>query len=400
MKLTIDDIKKARINIQDVILATEVERSHSLGKQVGSQIFLKYENHQFTGSFKLRGAYNKIINLTEAEKKQGVVACSAGNHAQGVAFSAQKAGVRAKIVMPITAPLIKVEATRGYGAEVVLSGEIYDEAYEKARELEKTEGLIFVHPYEDPLIIAGQGTIGLEIMESIPELDMVIVPIGGGGLISGIATAVKAINPKCKVIGVQSIQAPGMSQLFHHKNPEATKRISTIADGIAIKKPSQVMYDSFISRLVDEVVTVTDDEIAEGIVFLLERSKTVVEGSGAVGVAALLSKKIQTGKNTCVILSGGNIDMNVISKVIEKGQISRGRLVALSVIVDDMPGNLNRLTKAIADLRANVLEVHHDRISQGLFLRETRIDFVLETTDKEHILRIKEALEKAGGKIL
>jgi threonine dehydratase len=399
MKLTIEDIKNARVNIQDVIRATEVEKSYSLSQLLGNNIFLKHENHQFTGSFKLRGAYNKICSLSEAEKKQGVVACSAGNHAQGVAFSAAKAGVRAKIVMPVTAPLIKVEATRGYGAEVILFGEIYDEAYEKARELEKTENLTFVHPYEDPLVIAGQGTIGLEILEKLPQLDTVIVPIGGGGLISGIATAVKTLKPSCRVIGVQSVQAPGMAQLFRKQIPQQAKRISTIADGIAIKKPSQEMYDSFISKLVDEIVTVSDDEIAEAIVLLLERTKTVTEGSGAVGVAALLSKKVHLGQNTCVILSGGNIDLNIISKVIEKGQISKGRLVELSVIVDDTPGSLNHLTKAIADLRANVLEVHHDRISQGLFLRETRIDFVLETTDKAHIQKIKEALEKAGGKI-
>lgn len=300
----------------------------------------------------------------------------------------------------MTAPLIKVEATRDYGAEVVLHGEIYDEAYEKARELEKSFGYNFVHPYEDPLIIAGQGTIGLEIMEQIKTLDSVIVPIGGGGLISGVATAVKTLNPGCRVIGVQSEQASGMYQMFKKQNVLLPKKISTIADGIAIKKPSEFMFKNYISRLVDEIVTVDDDEIAEAIVMLLERTKLVTEGSGAVGVAALLNNKLNIGKKCCVILSGGNIDLNIVSKVIEKGQIRKGRLVELSVVVDDTPGTLNRLTKAIADLRANVLEVHHDRISQGLFLRETRIDFVLETSNKEHVQQIRSALEKAGGRIL
>ncbi len=398
--ISIEDIENARKSIKGVIRETETEKSFSLSQTLGAEVFLKAENQQFTGSFKLRGAYNKIIHLNEAEKKKGVVACSAGNHAQGVAFSAKKAGVAATIVMPITAPLIKVEATRDYGAEVVLHGEIYDEAYEKARELEKNFGYNFVHPYEDPLIIAGQGTIGLELMEALPDLDSVVVPIGGGGLISGIATAIKKLKPSCRVIGVQSTQAPGMYQMFQKQDISLAKKISTIADGIAIKKPSEFMFKNYISRLVDEVVTVSDDEIAEAIVLLLERSKFVTEGSGAVGVAALLSRSLKIGKKSCVILSGGNIDLNIISKVIEKGQIRKGRLVELSVIVDDTPGNLNRLTKAIADLRANVLEVHHDRISQGLFLRETRIDFVLETSNKEHVQQIKLALEKAGGKIL
>jgi threonine dehydratase len=363
-------------------------------------VYLKFENTQRTGSFKIRGAYNKIANLTSEEKKRGVVASSAGNHAQGVALSASFAGVAATIVMPENAPLTKINATKGYGANVVLKGEIYDDAYEYARFLEKENGFVFVHPYEDPSIIAGQGTIGLELYERLPDLDSIVIPIGGGGLISGISTAIKALNPKIKIIGVQSEQASGMSQLFHHKTPHPKKRISTIADGIAIKHPSKLIYDTFISKNVDEVVTVSDDEIAEAIVFLLERAKTMTEGSGAAAMAAIMNKKLSLGKKTCVILSGGNVDLNVISKIIEKGQTKRGRLVELSVVVDDLPGNLNRLTKAIAEQKANILEVHHDRISQGLFLRETRIDFVLETSSPEHIERIKEALISAGGKIL
>lgn len=404
MKVTIQDIQDAQLRISSVIKKTEVDLSGSASRALGADTFFKYENSQFTGSFKLRGAYNRISTLSESEKKNGVVASSAGNHAQGVAFSAQKAGVKATIVMPENAPLTKIAATKGYGAEVVLYGELYDDAYEHARKLEKEKQLTFVHPYQDEKIIAGQGTIGLELLQQIPDLDTIIVPVGGGGLISGIATAIKAMNPNCRVIGVQSDQAPGMSQMFSQKSsilPTLPKRrISTIADGIAIKTPSAEMYESFISKLVDDVVTVSDDEIAEALVFLLERAKTVCEGSGAASFAAALAKKIKLGKRNCMLLSGGNIDLNIVAKIIEKGQIRRGRIVELSVIVDDTPGTLHRLTKTISEARANILQVHHDRISQGLFLRETRIDFVLETTSLEHVQEIKNALMQMGIKII
>ncbi len=401
MKVLFEDILKAREKLKTIIKDTEVEMSHSASEKWGADIYFKYENLQRTGSFKIRGAYNKIANLSEAEKKRGVVASSAGNHAQGVALSGKLAGVKTTIVMPETASLNKISATKGYGAEVILHGEIYDDAYAHARELEKSQGLTFVHPYEDPLVIAGQGTIGIEILEKIPDLDLIAIPIGGGGLISGIATAIKHLRPQCKIIGVQSAQAPSMSQLFHKQTITAqAKRISTIADGIAIKNPSPAMYENFISKLVDDVVTVTDDEIAEAIVYLLERAKTVTEGSGAAAMAAMMNRKFPLLKKNCILLCGGNIDLNIIAKVIERGQIQRGRLAQISVVVDDLPGNLNRLTKAIADEKANVLEVHHDRVGQGLYLRETRIDFNLETTSREHVEKIKEALRKAGGRIL
>ncbi|MBC7370574.1 MAG: threonine ammonia-lyase [Bdellovibrionaceae bacterium] len=400
MKVTLADIQKAREVLKNVSQYTEMELSASASKLIGSEIYLKFENTQRTGSFKIRGAYNKIANLTSEEKKRGVVASSAGNHAQGVALSAALAGVQATIVMPENAPLTKLNATKGYGANVVLHGEIYDDAYAYAKTLEKEKGFVFVHPYEDEHIIAGQGTIGLEIHEKVSDLDTVIVPIGGGGMISGISVALKALNPKIRVIGVQSDQAPGMSQLFHKQNPESKKRISTIADGIAIKTPSKAMYDHFISKYVDEVVTVSDDELAEAIVYLLERAKTLCEGSGAAGMAAVMNRKLNLGKKCCVILSGGNVDLNVIAKIIDKGQFKRGRLVELSVVVDDLPGSLSRMTQVIAQQKANILEVHHDRISQGLFLRETRIDFVLETSGPDHIEKIKAALMAAGGKIL
>jgi threonine dehydratase len=399
--LGLEDIKKAQSILRPIIRETDVEYSLSASKLLGLDVFFKLENMQYTGSFKLRGAYNKIFNLSPEDKKRGVVASSAGNHAQGVAYSAYKLGVKSKIIMPINAPLIKVAATKDYGAEVIQHGEIVDEAHVYAHELEKKENLIFVHPYQDALVMAGQGTIGLEIHQRITDLDSIVVPIGGGGLISGIATAIKVLNPKCRVIGVQSQQAPGMWQLFNGQTPQdPPKKISTIADGIAIKKPSQWVYENFISKLVDEIVTVSDDEIAEAIVFLLERMKTVAEGAGAAGLAAVMNRKLKLGKKTCIVLCGGNIDLNIVSKIIEKGQIRRGRLVELSVVVDDLPGNLSRLTEAIAKERANIMEVHHDRVSQGLYLRETKIDFVLETTSAEHVDRIRQALQAAGARII
>lgn len=401
MKVTLEDIQKAYQLISPLIRKTELDRSISASQLMATEIYFKFENEQYTGSFKLRGALNKIASLSHEEKKRGVVASSAGNHAQGVAYSATRSGVKSKIVMPQTAPLIKVAATKGYGAEVVLYGDIYDDAYEKARQLEKEEGYIFVHPFEDPAIIAGQGTIGIEIFESLPDVDTLVVPIGGGGLISGIATALKTLNPKCRIIGVQSAQAPGMEHLFHKKALSDTKKkISTIADGIAVKKPSPLMYESFISRLVDDIVLVSDEEIAEAIVFCLERAKSVVEGSGAAGLAAVLSGKVQLGKKNCILLCGGNIDLNIISKVIEKGLIRKGRLVELSVVVDDLPGNLSKLTQAIAEAGANIMEVHHDRITQGLYLRETKINIVLETTGFDHIEKIKQALHGLGARII
>ncbi len=402
MKVELGDIQRARELLKDLVKCTETSHSLSASQLIGSEIFFKFENTQRTGSFKIRGAFNKIKNLTDEEKKRGVVASSAGNHAQGVALSASLAGVKSTIVMPETAPLNKVAATRAYGAEIILHGEIYDDAYAFARNLEKEKGLVFVHPFEDPRVIAGQGSIGLEILDQLPEIDTLIVPVGGGGLISGISLAVKALRPQCRIIGVQSDQTPGMAQMFAKQSPQAVtkKRISTIADGIAVKNPSPLMYENFISKYVDEIVTVSDDEIAEGIVYLMERIKTVTEGSGAAAWAAVMNKKIKLGAKTCVFLSGGNIDLNIISKVIERGQIKRGRLVQLSVITEDLPGSLNRLTQAIAAEKANVLEVHHDRVTRGLSLRETRIDFVLETTSPDHVEKIKQALAGAGGRFL
>lgn len=399
MKVTINEVLKARETVRPVIRSTELLKSEMLSDQLGADIFLKLENTQHTGSFKLRGAFNKISSLSATEKARGVVASSAGNHAQGVAFSARKAGVKCTIVMPLNAPLVKVEATRGYGAEVILHGEIYDDAFDKAKELEREKGYVFVHPYEDEAVIAGQGTLGLEIFEAQPDLDLVVVPVGGGGLISGVATAIKAKNPKCKIIGVQSDQVDTIARQLRGEVPSNRARISTIADGIAVKKPSEVMFNSFIKPLVDEIVTVSDDEIAEAIVFLLERHKTVAEGAGAAAMAALLAKKFKPAAKTGIVICGGNIDLNLIEKILERGLIRKGRLVELSVIVDDLPGNLNRLTKILADNRANILEVHHDRVALGLDLRQTKINFIVETTSLAHVDLIKAAFKEAGARL-
>jgi threonine dehydratase len=399
MKVTLEDILKAQTILKDVVRLTPLEKSMAASKLIGSEVFLKQENLQLIGSFKLRGAYNKIYHLTAAEKKKGVVASSAGNHAQGVAFSAAKMGVSSTLVMPKTAPMVKVEATRSYGAHVVLHGDYYDEAYEHARVLEKEQGMVFVHPYEDPHVIAGQGTIGLEIFQQAADLDSVVVSIGGGGYIAGIATALKAKNPKIKVYGVQAEASRGMEQMYHNKKIQISSQ-STIADGIAVKKPSKVMYDSFIKKLVDEVAVVTEDEISEAIVFLLESSKLVVEGAAAAAFAGACGKQFKLGKKTCVVLGGGNIDLNIIAKVIEKGLIKKGRLVELSVLVDDVPGQLSNLTKAIADLGGNILEVFHDRLSEGLYLRETKIKFLIETRNMEHIEEVRKSLARTGARLV
>ncbi len=397
MIATLKDIEKAAESIKPFIKRTEVDLSISASEITGSQIYLKFENTQKTGSFKIRGATNKILNLTSEEKKRGVVASSAGNHAQGVALAGTLNQVSSKIVMPMTAPLVKVTATRNYGAEVLLHGSIYDEAYEKAREIEKYEGRVFVHPYEDFHVIAGQGTIGLEVLKDIPDLNSIVVPIGGGGLISGIATAIKAINPNCRVIGVQAEGARSMAKSFEEKKiSKSPSTVLTIADGIAIKNPSQFMLENYILKLVDEVVTVSEDEIAASIVFLMERAKTVVEGAAATALAATKKLKGHLGAKSCAVLCGGNIDLNIIAKVIERGLKKNGRLARIQVAVRDIPGMLSQLTQVIAEKRANIIDVNHDRTFDGLYLGETAIEFVLETSGWEHTQNIEKALAQHG----
>lgn len=400
MKVSIEDIRQARATIEKLIIPTPCDHSSSCSALIGADVFFKLENLQRTGSFKIRGAANKIASLSEAEKKRGVIACSAGNHAQGVALSARLSGALSTIVMPETAPLSKVQATQSYGAEVILHGQLFDEAKDHAYQLAKEKSYVFVHPYEDEKVIAGQGTIGLELFEQIKDLQQIIVPIGGGGLISGIAVALKSLNPNIKVIGVQTESVDSMYRLYKKQSLERPQYRATIADGIAIKAPSQLMYEHFISRYVDDIVTVSEGEIAEAIVFLLERVKTVAEGAGATALAALLAGKIKVMRRNCVLVCGGNIDLNIVSEVIQKGQIQRGRLCEMSVIVADVPGSLSQLTKILAEHKANILEVHHDRVQLGLNLKETKIDFVIETAGHEHVRRIREALTKWGAQVI
>jgi threonine dehydratase len=399
LSVTLEDIQNARTTIKNMINVTLCDYSKSATDLIGSEIYLKLENTQRTGSFKIRGAANKIASLTTEEKQRGVICCSAGNHAQGVALSSTLSGVRSVIVMPENAPIAKVEATKKYGAEVILHGQTFDDAKVRALQLAEEKKYVFVHPFEDSKVIAGQGTIGLEICEQIQNLDSIVVPIGGGGLISGIAIAAKSINPKIKIIGVQTEAVSTMIQMFQtQKYTPITNSISTLADGIAVKTPSQSMFDQFISKYVDEVATVNEGQIAEAIVFLLERAKTVSEGSGAVALAAALSKKLHLGKKSCMLVCGGNIDLNIVSDIIQRGQIQRGRLCELSVIVPDIPGSLSRLTQILADHRANILEVHHDRVKQGINVKETRINFVIETTSHAHIETIRQSMAKAGAR--
>lgn len=401
--ITLEDIKQAQANISGSVVRTPLLKAPAAIKQFAgeSEVYFKMENEQLAGSFKIRGALNKMGSLTDEQKKLGVVASSAGNHAQGVALGAKKFGAKAHIVMPVTAPIVKIDATKGYGAEVILHGDFYDEAYSHAKLLEKEKGYVFVHPFEDPKIIAGQGTIGLEIFEEIKDLESIVVPIGGGGLISGIATALKALNPKIKVYGVVSNLASGMRQTYKGQKADPhPRKIATIADGIAVKNPSQLMFETYIKPLVDDIVEVDDDEIAQAIVFLLEKAKTVVEGSGAAALAAVMSGKLKLGKKSVVVLSGGNIDLNIISKVIERGLRRAHRLARISVIVDDLPGNLHRLTGIMTEKRANILEVYHDRVSPDLGMRETRIDVLVETTSDDQIREIHEALKALGYRLV
>jgi threonine dehydratase len=391
LKVRLADIEKARELIKPHVTRTVMEHSANCSKLAGFDVFLKFENFQQTGSFKIRGAANKLSQLTPSERKAGVIAASAGNHAQGVASMAQKLGIKATIVMPELCPLIKVVSTKRFGAEVVLHGAAYDEAYQHALEIQKITGAVFIHPFEDEKIIAGQGTIGIEIFEDLPDVEVVFIPIGGGGLLSGIAVALKELNPKIKIIGVQSTGADSMARSFHSKKLAMDlKPVSTIADGIAVKRPSPAMYESFISKLCDDIVTVDDDEIAKTIVFLMERAKAVVEGAGATALAALLAHKSDVKcKKAVAILSGGNIDLNTLERVIDRGLQVSGRLAKIVVAAPDVPGSLNKLTALIAEKRANVLHITHNRVSDRIHLRETIIEFTLETTGAEQIEEIK-----------
>ena len=401
--ISLKTFEKARECISPFIQKSALNYSRTLSERTGTQVYLKMENEQRTGSFKVRGALNKILNLSEEEKKRGLISCSAGNHAQGVAYAAQCVNASALLVLPENTPIVKEEAVRHYGAEVVLHGKVYDESYTYALKLSKEKNKVFIHAYQDSEVIAGQGSIALEMLEQVPELDSVIVPIGGGGLISGIACAIKQIKPSCRVYAVVSALAPAMEYLFHKKRYISEKHFfpGGLADGIIVKTPSHQIYENYISQYVDDIVSVTEDEIASAIVLLLERGKAMVEGAGAVSVASLLKQKNKwnLGKKCGLIISGGNIDLNIISQVIERGLKSVGRLARLVIVAKDQPGTLNQITYLLAQMKANILSVQHERNNPNLSHGLAEIQLLIETRGSEHLKHIHSNLKKQAYKI-
>ena len=396
--LTIDNVYRAYNVLKDVVRKTDVIYAPKLAN--GAELYLKTENLQITGSFKVRGAYYKMTRLSKEEKARGVIACSAGNHAQGVALAAQKNGMKAVICLPDGAPISKVEATKSYGAEVCLVEGVYDDAYKKALQLRDEKGYTFIHPFNDEDVIAGQGTIALELMEQIADMDAVLVPVGGGGLISGIAYTLKTLNPRIKVYGVEAKGAPSMKNAIEHGEIETLSNVSTIADGIAVKTPGDLTYE-YCSKYVDELVTVTDDEISAAILALMEQHKLVTEGAGAVPVAAAMFGKVDLkGKKAVCLLSGGNIDVTILSRVIKRGLLMSGRSCQLMIELMDKPGQLKNVSRIIADLGGNVTSVHHERANEGSDVNGCYLRIVLETRNYEHIAEIKKALKDFGFKLL
>jgi threonine dehydratase len=398
--ITLNDIQSALGRIRNSIYLSPCARSETFSESTGNQVYLKLDNLQRTGSFKERGALNKLLSLSTEERAQGVIAASAGNHAQGVAYHAGKLGIRAQICMPLTTPLIKVSATRGYGADVVLHGANYDEACEEALRRGEAEHLAFVHPFDDDVVIAGQGTIGLELLEQHPDLEAVVVPIGGGGLIGGIACALKESNPKSntkiQVFGVQPSRLPSMKVAVAEGKPVTLNASSTIADGIAVRRAGERTLP-LVQKYVDDIVTVEEEEIANAILLLLEREKTLAEGAGAAALAALVNRKLPfVGKKVAVLVCGGNIDVTLLSRIIERGLVKDGRLVRLRVHLPDYPGALNRLTSILAQHRANIVETDYDRAYHGVGLGETAIEITMETRGPDHIAEIISALGAAG----
>ena len=396
--LTLDKIYQASFVLKNVLHTTEPVYAPLLNPDC--EIYLKPENLQVTGSFKVRGAYFKMSQLSAEEKAAGVIACSAGNHAQGVALAARENGIKAKICIPEGAPISKVEATKRYGAEVVLVKGVYDDAYARAIELQKELGSTFIHPYDDEDVIAGQGTIGLELLNQLEDLDAVIVPIGGGGLISGVAFAVKSLNPKIKVYGVQAQGAPSMYRSIKEHEQLTLDSVSTFADGIAVKHPGDLTYE-ICQNYVDEIVTVTDDEIATAILALIEKHKMIAEGAGAVSVAAAMFNKVDIkGKKVCCVVSGGNIDVNILSRVIARGLVKEGRSTDMTIALPDKPGQLVNVSSLIASTGANVVSVQHERSDVNMDINSCFLRLRMETRDHAHVEEIKEALRAAGYRIV
>jgi threonine dehydratase len=390
------DIKAALGRVRESVYLSPCARSETFSKATGNTVYLKLDNLQRTGSFKERGALNKLLSLTADERARGVIAASAGNHAQGVAYHAGRHGVRAVICMPLTTPLIKVSATKSYGAEVILGGANYDEAFEQALVRAHDQGLAFVHAFDDDAIIAGQGTLGLELLQQQPDMEAVVVPIGGGGLIGGVACAIKETNPRIRIFGVQPARLPSMKVAVAEGKPVTVNAAATIADGIAVRRAGERTLP-LVQKYVDEIVTVDEEEIANAILLLLEREKTLAEGAGAAALAAVLNHKLPlNGKKVAVLVCGGNIDVTLLSRIIERGLVKDGRLVRLRVHLPDYPGALHRLTGILAQHRANIVETSYDRAYYGVNLGDTAIDITMETKGPDHIAELLAALDVAG----
>ena len=394
--VTLREIQAAMGRIRDAIYLSPCARSEDFSQHTGNSVYLKLDNLQRTGAFKERGALNKLLTLTTEERERGVIAASAGNHAQGVAYHAGRHGIRAQIVMPLTTPLIKVSATKGYGAEVVLTGANYDEASEAAVRRSEQSGMTFIHPFDDEVVIAGQGTMGLEILQQVPDVEAIVAPIGGGGLISDVACAVKETNPHVRVIGVQPARLPSMKVAIAEGHPVTLSPAATIADGIAVRRAGEKTLP-LIQKYVDDIVTVDEEEIANAVLLLLEREKTLAEGAGAAAIAALINRKTSlSGKKVAVLVCGGNIDVSLLSRIMERGLVKDGRLVRLRVHLPDYPGALHRLTGILAQHRANIVETSYDRAYYGVNLGDTAIDITMETRGPDHIAELLSALSASG----
>ena len=394
----IQDFITAKEKLSKVLLKTSLIQSPIFSKEAGNEVYIKPENLQKTGSFKIRGAYNKITNLSDEEKKKGVIASSAGNHAQGVAYGAKESGIKAVIVMPKSTPLIKVESTKQYGAEVVLHGDVYDDAFKKAKELEEKEGYIFVHPFDDEDVIYGQGTIALEILEELPETDIVLVPIGGGGLISGIACAAKILKPEIKIIGVEPDGAASAYEAIKEDKVVELKEANTIADGTAVKKIGNITFE-YIKKYVDEIITVSDYELMEAFLLLVEKHKIIAENSGILSLAALKKLK-EKNKKVVSVVSGGNIDVLMISSMINKGLIRRDRIFNFSVNIPDKPGELAKVVDLIAQQGANVVKLEHNQFKNLSRFKDIELQITVETNGSEHIQKLTQAFEEKGYEIV
>ncbi|WP_183275696.1 threonine ammonia-lyase [Clostridium fungisolvens] len=397
-EFTKEQFLEATNRIKDVLKETKLVYSNIFSKESGNDIYIKPENLQVTGAFKIRGAYNKISKLTEEEKKKGLITSSAGNHAQGVALAAQKLGVKATIVMPKATPLIKVEATKNFGANVVLHGDCYDEAYEEAKRLEEKNGYTFVHPFNDIDVIEGQGTIAIEILNELKDVDCIIVPVGGGGLISGIAVAAKLINPNVKIIGVEPEGANAVKLSIENNKVVSLDNLKTIADGVAVKTPGDLNF-KIIKKYVDEIVTVSDLEVMEAFLILLEKHKLIGETSGVLPLAALRKINEKNKKIACVI-SGGNIDVLTIASMIDRGLVSRGRKFCFTVELLDKPGQLQKVSQILGDLNANIIKLDHNKFKTFDAFMQVQLEVTVETNGHEHVQLITDELERKGFKIV